>query len=152
MSNNIVRKLSTNINFILNDNINFKNNDIKFLKLFMLSCFTLGHGIYAFSTSKNENVTIVGKYKMVRNGFTDFMIIDNQGRHFNVSNSLWYWKWDSIEDWHNINDNISINIKYYGWRMPIFGLFPNVINSNCNKKDKIYFKNTISHNNIHLVF
>jgi hypothetical protein len=55
------------------------------------------------------------------------MIVDNKGRHFNVNNSLWYWKWDSIEDWEKIEKDKQLLVKYYGWRSPIFGLFPNIV-------------------------
>ena len=61
------------------------------------------------------------------NGFTEFMIIDDKGRHFNVNNSLWYWKWNSIEEWHKIDSNKELLIQYYGWRWPTFGLFPNIV-------------------------
>ena len=61
------------------------------------------------------------------------MNVDSDGRHFNVNNSLWYWKWDSIEDWNKIKNKIKndsqITIKYYGIRIPFFGLFPNIIKS-----------------------
>ena len=91
-----------------------------------------GHGIYAYSTQEKDAVVITKKYKMNRNGFTDFMIVDDKGRHFNVNNSLWYWKWDSIEDWHNIEEKSEekLFIRYYGWRVPVLGLFPNIIVSN----------------------
>ena len=57
------------------------------------------------------------------------MIIDNNGRHFNINNSLWYWKWDSLEDWSKINKDDTLYVRYYGWRIPIFGIFPNIIQS-----------------------
>ena len=57
------------------------------------------------------------------------MVIDNKGRHFNVNNSMWYWKWDSIEDWHKIKNNNKINVKYYGLRIPVLGIFPNIVQS-----------------------
>ena len=84
-----------------------------------LSCslFTIGaisHGVYAFETAKPEKSTIVKKYKMVRNGFTEFMVIDDKGRHYNLNNSFWYWKWDSIEDWSNITEGDELYFKYYG--------------------------------------
>ena len=96
-----------------------------------LSCslFTIGaisHGVYAFETAKPEKSTIVKKYKMVRNGFTEFMVIDDKGRHYNLNNSFWYWKWDSIEDWSNIKEGDELYFKYYGWRVPVLGLFPNI--------------------------
>ena len=88
---------------------------------------TLGHCAYALKTCENKIVKIDRKYKFDRNGFTEFMIIDDNGKHYNVNNSLWYWKWDSIEDWHKLEPNKDIAIKYYGWRVPLFGLFPNII-------------------------
>lgn len=94
----------------------------------------LGHCAYALGTVENKIIKINTKYLFDRNGFTDFMIIDDNGKHYNVNNSLWYWKWDSIEDWHKLQPNKDIVIKYYGWRVPIFGLFPNIIMS---KQDNV---------------
>ncbi|MFY7731745.1 MAG: hypothetical protein ACOVRN_19645 [Flavobacterium sp.] len=100
------------------------------LRFAALTIGIVGHGIYAYSTESNNAIVVTKKYKMNRNGFTDFMIIDNKGRHFNVNNSFWYWKWDSIEDWHRIEENKQTLIKYYGWRIPLLGLFPNITLSN----------------------
>ena len=87
----------------------------------------LGHGIYAFGTAETKFIKLKQKYTFDRNGFTEFMIIDENGNHYNVNNSVWYWKWDSIEDWHKLETSKDISIKYYGWRVPFFGLFPNII-------------------------
>lgn len=98
------------------------------------SAILLGHGIYAFRTAESKVIRIYKKYTFNRNGFTEFMIIDDNGNHYNVNNSFWYWKWDSIEDWHKLDPNNEINvIKYYGWRVPLFGLFPNIIRIHINK-------------------
>jgi hypothetical protein len=88
---------------------------------------TLGHCAYAFGTAETKFIKINKKYKFNRNGFTEFMIIDDNGNHYNVNNSVWYWKWDSIEDWHKLETSKDISIKYYGWRVPLLGLFPNII-------------------------
>lgn len=98
--------------------------------------FTVGsfcHGCYTYSTTKNNIITINKKYTFTRNGVTEFMIIDNNNKHYNVNNSVWFWKWDSIEDWHNIEINKALPIKYYGYRIPCLGLFPNIVSSNQNK-------------------
>ena len=88
------------------------------------TCFQLG---YVLSTEKQQSVCIIDKYLFTQNGYTNFMIVDNNGIHYNVNNSFWYWKWDSIEDWHKIQLNKKINIKYYGYRFYTLGLFPNVV-------------------------
>ena len=93
---------------------------------------TYGHGMFALATNKKEKICVTKKYTYVANGYTNFMIVDDKGRHFNVNNSFWYWKWDAIEDWSNINviNNNKIRVSYYGYRIPILGMFPNIVCSN----------------------
>ena len=111
------------------------------LRVGVTSIFIAGHWIYTYSTEEKDAIIVTKKYKMNRGGYTDFMIIDNKGRHFNVNNSLWYWKWNSIEDWHNIDEKSEekLLIKYYGWRVPLLGLFPNIMLS-----DRPQFLNSMS--------
>ena len=89
-----------------------------------------GHCVYALASSENKIINVDKKYTFTRNGYTEFMIVDHTGKHYNVNNSLWYWKWNSIEDWDKLETNKQTFVKYYGWRVPIFGLFPNIILSN----------------------
>lgn len=113
--------------FVKNKQYEFETNSQSIKScglLFTLGTFT--HGVYAIGTSKTEKSTIVKKYKMSRNGFTEFMVIDEQGKHYNVNNSFWYGKWDSVEDWSNIKEGYELNFKCYGWRVPLLGLFPNI--------------------------
>ena len=95
----------------------------------ILSLLLAGHLCYAIGTKEEKEIFVTKKYKFDRNGFTEFMIVDINGKHYNINNSLWYWKWNSIEDWCAIKENSRINTKFYGWRVPIFGVFPNIVNS-----------------------
>jgi hypothetical protein len=88
--------MSRNI-FTVFNNITFNENNSK-INIIVLLLSTSLHCAYTVTTNKKEKIIIIQKYKMVKNGFTQFIIIDNKNRHFNVNNSLWYWKWDSIED------------------------------------------------------
>ena len=87
------------------------------------------HLCYAIGTKEEKEIVVSKKYKFDRNGFTEFMIIDNFGKHYNVNNSVWYWKWNSIEDWSSIQENQKMHVKFYGWRVPLFGVFPNIVDS-----------------------
>lgn len=117
----------------------------KFIKIFtstnknnfepLIGLFVIPHFLYVVSTQKDENITITNKYKYVCNGYTYFMIIDNKGAHYNVNNSYWFWKWDSIEDWHKLKIGDNIYAKYYGLRIPFLGCFPNIIDTNYRVKD-----------------
>lgn len=88
------------------------------------------HLAYVLITSKQKEVSIVKKYKYNAYGFTEFMFIDSYGKHYNVKNSVWYLKWNSIEDWNSFEPNDKIKIKYYGWRIPCLGVFPIVVSTN----------------------
>jgi hypothetical protein len=144
MSSGILRKITQIIRYIgvTGDNTISRETSILATKLSLgLGFIGVGaHGIYALFSETDEKIQIASKYKMTRNGFTDFMVIDTQGRHFNVNNSFWYWKWDSIEDWHMLIPSDKVNIKYYGWRSPVYGLFPNIVNTETKEQEcyKVY--------------
>ena len=86
-----------------------------------------GHACYAYGTQKTSVIHINRSYMYTQNGGTEFMVIDHNGKHYNVNNSFWYWKWNSIEDWHNIKTGDVLNVKYYGLRIPLLGVFPNIV-------------------------
>ena len=105
------------------------NNNISLpidYKINMLSIMLGANFFYATITKEESQINIQKKYKFDRNGFTEFMVIDNKGKHYNVNNSFWYGKWDSVEDWSTIKEGYELNFKYYGWRVPLLGLFPNI--------------------------
>ena len=85
------------------------------------------HGAYVYSTKKQENIYVLDTYQRVHHGYTSFMLIDGEGRHFNMANSAWFWKWNSIEDWHRIQRGYPLTVQYYGWRVPALGWFPNIV-------------------------
>lgn len=95
------------------------------------------HFTYTLGTTQAKTIQVYKKYTFTRNGFTEFMIIDKDGEHYNVSNSIWYWKWNSIEDWHKIDTTANFTITYYGWRLPLFGIFPNIVKSS-NAQELFY--------------
>ena len=61
------------------------------------------------------------------------MIVDTNGNHYDLNNSIWFMKWDAIEDWVSVKKNDTITIKYYGWRIPILGMFPRIVSTNKKK-------------------
>ena len=93
--------------------------------------------VYAVFTREEKEIIVKKKYKFDRSGFTEFMIIDSNDKHYNLNNSLWYWKWDSIEDWHSIKEEQKLHTLTYGLRVPILGLFPNIVSCHYNNNTKI---------------
>ena len=86
MSRNLLKSLFTNVyNFLnISDTRTFlkkglsKENAQKCVKMAQLfMCIgTASHCLYAISTNKTEDLVITDKYQMVRNGYTEFMIVD----------------------------------------------------------------------------
>ncbi len=93
-----------------------------------LALFIGTHALYSFSTLKVDSIQIKQLYKYSKNGSTSFMLIDNDDKHYNINNSFWYCKWNAIEDWNKLKIEDKVNIKYYGYRIPVFGIFPIIIN------------------------
>ena len=106
------------------------SNRIQFRLLAAFASIGIGtHALYTYGSTTSTTIVVKDKYLFSRNGFTEFMIIDTTGKHYNVNNSFWYWKWDSIEDWCHLETNTSVNIHYYGYRIPFIGVFPNIFMS-----------------------
>lgn len=94
----------------------------------VLGTFCLAsHGIYTLSTTEKKVIEIESKYQFDTNGFTNFMIVTKDGSHMRVNNSFWYWKFNSIEDWYKIKVTDKIEVKKYGYRIPILRIFPNIV-------------------------
>ena len=124
----------SNIFNSVTDSLDPKVNNFISITFGTISAITIiGHSAYAFGTVENKTIIVKKKYKFNRNGFTEFMVIDENDKHYNVNNSVWHWKWDSIEDWNKLEPNKEFIIKYYGWRYPLFGIFPNIVMSTNNK-------------------
>jgi len=114
--------------FQFSQNFLFRNSkDLSAHDQFLfLGTIITSHISYAYITKNEKTLIVDKKYQFTRNGFTEFMIVDRENNHYNINNSIWYWKFNSIEDWNAIKTNQKINVCYYGFRIPILGLFPNV--------------------------
>lgn len=128
MSSNFLKLLNNSFKICFCENKKYKKlDDANILaQSFLFICGSFLHLSYSLGTSDFKYSKIIKKYKMVRNGFTDFMIITDDEKHYNVNNSLWYWKWNSIEDWHKMQEGDTIYFDYYGWRIDFLGIFPNI--------------------------
>lgn len=84
-------------------------------------------GSYVLGSSKKDDIIIAKKYSYVKNGSTNFMVIDSKGRHFNVDNCFYYWNWNTIEDWTNLKPLDQRQINYYSYRVPFLGMYPTIV-------------------------
>lgn len=129
MSSNILRIIDDILTALVKSSTGKPNIELNATLLFGAAGI---HSLYAYGTSTTEDITVVNKYQMDLHGFTKFMVHDDKGRHYAVNNSYWYWKWDSVEDWAAIKKGDRIQVKYYGIRAPLFGVFPNIVSTKLN--------------------
>jgi hypothetical protein len=84
-------------------------------------------GAYLLGTTKKADITIAKKYTYVKNGSTNYMLVDTKGRHFNVDNCFFYWNWNTIDDWANIKPLEQRQIIYYSYRVPWLQMYPTIV-------------------------
>lgn len=99
------------------------------------------HLCYVASTERQHTICVKNKYTYTQGGYTHFMVVDTDGNHYNVANSIWYWKWDAMEDWERMPVDQPLLVKYYGVRIPMIGTFPIIVEtagySEHNEKNKL---------------
>jgi len=98
---------------------------------------TVCHLGYTLGTKCDKDIVVARKYQYDVYGFTNFMVVDTTGNHYNVNNSFWFMKWNSIEEWSNIEPNDSLTVGLYGWRIPSLGTFPNIVSTKKNTVPQI---------------
>ena len=92
------------------------------------------HGLYSAFTHK-EQINIVDK-QIINDGakFSRFMVITNNGKWFEIPASWYHWQWNVPEMWSSINKG-SYVVTYYGWRSPVLGMYPGIIELNKTELD-----------------
>jgi hypothetical protein len=68
--------------------------------------------------NSNKIINVTNKYKMNTFGFTHFMLVTDKNEHYSFY---------SVEKWHLIQLNNKYKINSFGYRIPILGLFPNIV-------------------------
>lgn len=85
---------------------------------------------YIYSTSFRKNITVKNKYIAVKDGYSRYMITDKHDNIYHVSKSLFFLKFDNAETWAKINENKMYDIRGYGFRSPLFNMYPKIIHIN----------------------
>jgi hypothetical protein len=98
-----------------------------FAAFYTSAAFFYTEGAYLLGTTKKADITIAKKYTYVKNGSTNYMLVDDKGRHFNVDNCFFYWNWNTIEDWAESKPLDKRRIYYYSYRVPFLGMYPTIV-------------------------
>ena len=76
---------------------------------------------YILLTKKSKKIIIKKKLTIVSYGFTKYIIVDKNNIIYEINNSVWFSKFNSLDDWIKINLNKKYSINYYGLPNSVFG-------------------------------
>ena len=112
---------------------NYNTDDAKFTAFAILTLCGV-HGVYSLNTENEQIIDVSGKYIAPRGFAAKYLIIhsvtDARGNKidsiFEIPANPWYWQWDADEMFNRIEVGKQYKIKYYGFRMPCFDMFPGI--------------------------
>lgn len=102
-----------------------KNVNIWFILIFILAISI----IFQIGSHFEKNITITKKYTSVggvRYIVPSYTIIDTENNIYHVSNVWWKADFNNAEDWNNIYVGKTYRVKGWGYRIPLFEMYPNI--------------------------
>jgi hypothetical protein len=81
---------------------------------------------YVYGTDEYVTFTVVEKERVAESDSARYLIFTD-GEVFENTDSLWYWKWRSSDIYGNIKEGKTYNAHVYGWRVPFFSWYRNII-------------------------
>lgn len=78
-------------------------------------------------THFEKNITIKQKYLRSPYRKADlYMIVDNNNTIYELNNTWWKFDFNRAEKWSMLEINNMYKVKGYGFRIPIFNMYPNI--------------------------
>lgn len=84
---------------------------------------------FQIGSAFEKEITIAKKYTAiggVRYMYTQYMIVTTDGGIYQVSNVWWCADFNNEEDWNALDIGKKYRVKGWGYRVPLFGLYPNI--------------------------
>lgn len=97
--------------------------------IIVLVLFLILTMIFQLGSAFEKEIKIAKKYTTiggVRYPVTYYMIVTTDGAIYQVSNVWWRADFNNAEDWNNMNIGNTYRVKGWGYRIPFFGMYPNI--------------------------
>jgi hypothetical protein len=85
--------------------------------------------VYSYFTSFEKVITVKEKDSMRSGKYGKNIISDTDGNVYTIENSMFYEFFTAIELFTKIELNQSYKVKGFGYRIPILGIYPNIISA-----------------------
>ena len=90
--------------------------------------------VYVYATRFERTITIKEKYSFAAGSGRALSlsntVMDSEGRVYAISNSLPLLHFTSAEILVQLEKDKTYKVKGYGWRVPILGMYPNIVSLN----------------------
>lgn len=90
------------------------------------------YGITYALTEGQETITIKDKWVKYDGDDAKYLISSEDGQVFQITDSLFKWRWDSSNLYAEINEGESCQIETQGWRFGFMSDYKNIITARCN--------------------
>jgi hypothetical protein len=107
--------------------VDFYKNNKRFVLL--ISFFFITSMVYSYFTSFEKIITVKEKDSMRSGKYGQNIISDTDGNVYTISNSLFYDFFTAMELFTKIEPNQSYKVKGFGYRIPVLGIYPNIISA-----------------------
>lgn len=112
-------KLTSIINF-------FIKNPVAFYAL-LLAILLLIQIVYVYLTRFVRTITVKEKHEFSTGKHIRNTVSDEKGNVYQIQSSLPLLHFSEAEIWLKVEKNKKYTISAYGWRIPILGLYPNIV-------------------------
>jgi signal transduction histidine kinase len=104
----------------------FFNNPIAFYGI-LLAAFLIIQIVYVYLTRFERIITVKEKHEFSTGKYIRNTISDEEGNVYQIQSSLPLLHFREAEIWLQLEKNRKYTILAYGWRIPILGLYPNIV-------------------------
>jgi hypothetical protein len=95
--------------------------------IFLVVFFLVTSMVYSYFTSFEKIITVKEKDSMRTGKYGKNIISDTDGNVYTIENSIFYDFFTAMELFTKIEQNQSYKVKGFGYRIPILGVYPNII-------------------------
>jgi hypothetical protein len=95
--------------------------------IFLVVLFLVTSMVYSYFTVFEKIITVKEKDSMRTGKYGKNIISDTDGNVYTIENSIFYDFFTAMELFTKIEQNQSYKVKGFGYRIPILGIYPNII-------------------------
>lgn len=95
--------------------------------LVLLGIVIPGSFLIFYGSEEEINVTVKEKWVKNYSDSSIYLFSDTDGNVYEITDSLFLWKWEASNRYAFIEINKTYQITTYGWRIPFLSSYPNAI-------------------------